>query len=205
MRKIFHNHPLFVKIVVPFLVASFVFALSQVTARNYAEGAFVNWEFLGTPPETLESFQAAMFEESVTEASIVIETQIEFYRGSQSLCEFDGNCWEQVEFMPGNISSGQFHVSNKCLSNYDKMDEPPGVIISCATYVEVAAGSHLVRDAYFAMLDDGTIWTWQFVPGSGALLIIILGSVISILIAFAMLAGVKMMYRVRQNQTKISY
>lgn len=189
MKKSIYLSPLVVKIVVPLAAIGIGFILSWMTARYYVDGAFVNWTYLGTPPTPLQSFRSAMFDESVTQASIVIETKNElFYRGSPSLCTLADNCWEKVDFIPENIPSGQFHVSRTCPGNYDRRDDPPGKVVSCATYEDVAAGTHFVRDVHFAMLDDGTIWTWQFVPGMGAWLIILAGAMISILVAGVFLA-----------------
>jgi hypothetical protein len=67
--------------------------------------------------------------------------------------------------------------------HFDEEDLLGAGVATCVYFGDEAAGTHFIRDVYFAMLEDESIWVWQFGLGMGASVIIIMGMIVSILAA----------------------
>ena len=73
-----------------------------------------------------------------------------------------------------------------CEKSFILMRSPPGTVLQCAAYDNMLPGTHFIQDAAFVLLDDGTIWQWQFVPGQGAMMIIAFGGLISLFVGLTL-------------------
>ena len=179
MKSIFHPHPLPYRIFISLLAAVFTFLLGWVIANNFSAGRFVRWEPFGTPPATVDTLVSVQFDESPQQAAlIVLATNGRYFRGAKSLCSQDEQCWEEIS-QPEILSKGKLIIAHKCNSSYVHMTNPPGNPLSCTMLTDTAAGSHLLRDAYFVLLEDGTIWRWQFIPAMGAMIILFMSGVVA--------------------------
>ena len=194
MRNLLSSRNTLLLAAMPILVGSVIITLAWIIAGNYEAGAFVGWQPLGTSPAEIEQFETAHFDETGSGEIFVTTADGKIYRGSQSLCGTDGHCWQEVESLPDHQLEGRFSVSDRCQGAYAKMDSPLGDTLTCAHYNDISAGSQLIRDVYFVMLADGTVWVWQFVPGSGALGILLIG-VVGAVIA----AGLVLFLMIRMN------
>jgi hypothetical protein len=179
---------------IPLLVGSVIVALAWIIAGNYEAGAFVGWQPLGNLPVEIEQFETAQFDEKGAGVVFVSTSDGKIYRGSQSHCGADVYCWEEVESLPDHQLEGRFSVSDRCQGAYAKMDSPPGDTLACAHYDDISAGSQLIRDVYFVLLEDGTVWVWQFVPGLGAAGILLIGVVGAVFVA-----GLVLFLMIRMN------
>ena len=134
------------------------------------------------PPEIVKSFEMAGFDGSDSIGYILVRSQNgELYQGSKSLCLVNSNCWEKVDNIPSLLPLSEFNVlANNCPINDRVIDDLPYPISFCAYYEDEASGSHLIRKAQFALLNDGSVWVWEFIPGMGAFFILGLGVISSI-------------------------
>jgi hypothetical protein len=169
--------------VIPILAGTVIMALAWMIVRNYEAGAFVDWQPLGTLPSEIGQFETARFDENQAGEIFITAADGKIYRGSHSLCGVDGHCWQEVETLADYQLEGRLSVSDRCQSAYPKMDSPPGDILTCAHYDDISAGSQLIRDVYFVVLEDGAVWVWQFVPGFGAAGILLVGVVGAVIAA----------------------
>lgn len=163
------------------LVAGLILTIGYFVSLQYAGGAFEGWEALGAPP-IADGKMVTIHMDPLSNSFVYLEIPggQQLQRGSTVLCS-STNCWDSVDAKPKNPDSSKFIVATECQSEYQGLTPYPGRLASCASYSDVAAGSHLVREAHFVLLEDGTYWVWRFVPGMGALYILILVSVAAIL------------------------
>jgi hypothetical protein len=193
MKKRSRRHTLLLA-VVPILAGTVITALAWMISRNYEAGAFVDWQPLGNLPSEIGQFETARFDENQSGEIFITASDGKIYRGSQSHCGADVYCWQEVESLPDHQLEGRFSVSDRCQGAYAKMDSLPGDTLACAHYDDISAGSQLIRDVYFVLLEDGTVWVWQFVPGLGAAGILLIGVVGAVFVA-----GLVLFLMIRMN------
>lgn len=164
-----------------------VMILSYFISTYYSEGAFEDWRSLGVPPYAIKEVAAVYFD-AASEATIMTTTVGSdlFQQGALSLCS-NAVCWEQVESIPLTNDLSELTTTALCQSDFRKIALPPSTPVWCANFSDVGFGTHFVREAHFAMLEDGDVWVWQFVPGMGAFLIIMGGVVLSAIFGLATL------------------
>jgi hypothetical protein len=162
-------------------IAVSLLGLSYLASIIYADGAFERWHSLGAPPEGVGEVASVYFD-ARSEATIVLtsaENQL-LQQGARSACGAAG-CWRQVDTLPAGNDWSELAIAERCQSEYARQAAPPGALLWCASYWDVAFGTHFVREAHFALLEDGSVWVWQFIPGMGALLIMLLGGFLAVL------------------------
>lgn len=168
-----------------------ILALSYSFSTYFSEGAFEDWRALGAPPHAIEEVAVVYFN-AASDATIVTTTAGSdlLQQGALSLCS-NAVCWEQVESIPATNDWSELTITALCEGDYKKIAPPPGAPIWCANFWDIAFGTHFVRQAHFAMLEDGDVWVWQFIPGQTAILIMIAGilaaGIIAVLVLFALL------------------
>jgi hypothetical protein len=164
-----------------------------VASILYSDGAFERWHSLGAPPHGIGEIASVYFD-ARSEATIVLnsaDNQL-LQQGARSACGAAG-CWQQVDTFPKGNDWSELTVADRCQSDYPRQAAPPGALVLCASYWDVAFGTHFIREAHFALLEDGSTWVWQFIPGMGALLIILIGGLM------AALAGVVSFFVLRRS------
>jgi hypothetical protein len=174
-------------VILGILGACVVIILSYSISVYYSEGAFEDWKPLGTPPYEVEEIVTVYFD-AMSDATIASTTADNalFQVGGLSICS-KASCWKQVESIPVTNDWSEMTITTLCRSDYRRIAPPPSTPVWCANYSDIGFGTHFVRDAHFVMLEDGDVWVWQFIPGQGALLIIITGIAVAGLIGVLML------------------
>lgn len=163
------------------LIAASLLGLSYLASILYADGAFERWHSLGAPPHGIGEVASVSFD-ARSEATVVLTSDNNqlLQQGARSACGAAG-CWQQVYTIPAGNDWSESAIAERCRSDYPRQAAPPGAIVWCASYWDVAFGSHLVGEAHFALLEDGSVWVWQFIPASGALLILLAGGLLAAL------------------------
>lgn len=183
------------------VAAALAFALSYALAVRYSEGHFVRWESLGVPPGNGPvEFTDVRFDR-YSEAAIFAAGSdgSELLRGSLADCRL-GRCWEVASSIPAVDNQNRLSISPQCRTDYPRMSDPPGQIVSCASYSDVAAGSHLVREAHFVLLEGDSVWVWQFIPGMGMMAILMAGCLFALLVGLTL--GGALFWKVHTSATR---
>ena len=106
-----------------------------------------------------------------------------------TLCAQGESCWQPIEAtaFTDNLLLDDIRQGGGCNTNaaIAWMRPFPGDTLGCIQYDDMQAGTHFIRIAKAAIDVDGQIWLWQFIPGSGALLIIVRSVVAGFLLALA--------------------
>jgi hypothetical protein len=163
------------------VIATLLLSLSYLVSILYADGAFECWHSLGAPPEGVGEIASVYFD-ARSEATVVLtsaDNQL-WQQGARSACGAAG-CWQQVDTFPTGNDWAELAIAGRCQSQYPRQTAPPGALLWCASYWDVAFGTHFIREAHFALLEDGSVWVWQFIPGMGALLIMLIGGLLAVL------------------------
>jgi hypothetical protein len=163
------------------VVAISLLGLSYLASIFYADGAFERWHSLGAPPYGIGEITSIYFD-AHSEATIVLTSadNERLQQGAVSACGAAG-CWHQVDTIPVGNDWSELAIAERCQSEYARQAAPPGALLWCASYWDVAFGTHFIREAHFALLEDGSVWVWQFIPAMGALLIILIGGFLAVL------------------------
>jgi hypothetical protein len=114
----------------------------------FLDGAFTRWQALGSPPKE----GAKLLGIDVLfggETAIIVETiSGQVYR----CCTSADHQWEEIEAR--SIYQSELDCSAPLPP---RAPRPPGPIVAC---VEIVAFEYVTARTRFALLADGTVWTW---------------------------------------------
>jgi len=149
-----------------------------------SEGALVQWQTLGSPPE--KAIRIIDIGNEFGTQDISIETD------SGKVYRFKQSTWQATEKPPTARNFPQ-----TCYATAPKLPSPPGNVISCA---EISAFEWITDRTRFVLLDNGTVWRVHHQVGIEALLIpICIGPLIGALIGVLITRFV-----LRKNQRKVT-
>lgn len=173
------------------LVAGLILLLAYLLSIFYSEGGFEQWQSLGAPPHGVGEVVAVTFDQR-SDAVVVLSAanDAQLQQGSLSACAASG-CWQITESIPNINDWSNLTISPRCQTEFQQQAPPPGAVVWCASYDDVAFGTHFIREAHFALLNDGQVWVWQFIPGQRMILIMLGGvglAAVGWLIAFLVLS-----------------
>jgi hypothetical protein len=148
--------------------------LSHPIAQRQRDGAFTDWESYGAPPEPARRI---LGHESGERAKILV--RVEADSGQEYHCCNQGpGEWQAAA--PSDLV-----YDNSCLELPPQAPAPPGPVVEC---VEVGAYEWGTFRTQFALLADGTIWTWEIGVGIAPEVYFIFWSTIAGLLLGACLA-----------------
>lgn len=112
-------------------------------------GRFKPWQSLGGPPERALRIVGLCYD------SVCVET--ENYQKYFS-CEHDEICWTKTDLPNEDVVPFSAKLYNPCLFEFEIPSPPPDTIqIAGSKY----CGSGGDIQTYYALQEDGTIWTWS--------------------------------------------
>ena len=146
--------------VIAFTVLGFIVGLviQSPIVEAISDGAFTQWRTLGSPPERITALLGLGRYGAEDVVYVKTETNNVFRCCSQTIGE-----WEKTE--PTEYMYGQ-----TCGSLPPRASPPPRSVKAC---VEVTAFEWVTDRKQFALLDDGSVWTWHQHLGLDTLLNIV--------------------------------
>ncbi|MCB0030721.1 MAG: hypothetical protein KDE28_22575, partial [Anaerolineales bacterium] len=171
------------------LVLLLVISFGLISSYLFSQAAFVEWVQLGEPPADSPDLVGIWFFEPFIASAVVQDADGNLYRGSSALCDAESSCWVSVaaSAFQGDLMMADTNFDGDCAADtsYSLMKSLLSPTEVCLEYDDVQVGTHFIRTAKAAIDVDGQIWLWQFIPGSGALLIIVRSVVAGFLLALA--------------------
>jgi hypothetical protein len=162
--------------IIAFTVLGFVVGLvvQSPIVETISDGAFTRWRDLGSPPERITDLLGIGQYSAEDVVYVETETGNVFRCCPQEIGE-----WEKTE-------PTQYMYGQTCGSLPPKTSPPPRLVKAC---VEVAAFEWATDRKQFALLDDGTVWTWHQHVGLDTLLNIVcvsslIGGVLGLLVVW---------------------
>jgi hypothetical protein len=171
-----------------FFVVVGINVIGCCVAYFYNHGAFVPLVSLGQPPVREAEFLLIAYDnDSVLNPSVYIKSDSNtLYRRTLSSCRPD-LCWQSVEQLSTDHESDEATVVGQSCKIPPRLNVTlPSNLEACITLIDWTAGSLLVRYAYFMKSEDGEIWSWFFVPGQAAILIVFAFFAASIIVFIAL-------------------
>jgi hypothetical protein len=114
----------------------------------FLDGAFTRWQALGSPPQAVAKLQGIDVLYGGEIAVIVETVSGQSYR----CCTSAHHQWEEIE------SRSIYQSELDCAAPLPpRAPNPPGPIVAC---IEIVAFEWVTARTRFALLADGTVWTW---------------------------------------------
>lgn len=153
----------------------------------YNRGRFVRWQPLGEPPDGAgELVQVTLEQPNPAETSVFLAAADGgYWRGTPSLCTTEGAmCWETATEFPDNWDGSELTIAPDCHSKLGYwLGSPPQTVLACTRYSMMMPGTHFLFESHVALVEDGSYWVWNFMPGQMALLIFMVGIVLALITA----------------------
>ncbi len=113
-------------LIVSTLVDGLVFVVCYIIAHIYAEGAYVNWESLGTPsPQGGERISIEFDQDSTATVYLSSVSGNGLQKGSPTLCT-SSSCWVNVNSTQNRDNASNIKdFSSECPNKYLMMKSPP--------------------------------------------------------------------------------
>ncbi len=122
--------------------------ISPPIVQQMRDGVFTSWQSLGSPPEPIVRLLGYEFGDRGR-----ILVRVETNSGSLYQCCSQENAeWRKV-------ASSELVYMDPCLDLPPKASAPPRKVVSC---VEAATFEWATVRTQFALMDDGSIWTWHY-------------------------------------------
>ena len=162
-----------VLIIIAFTIVGFIGGLfvQSPILNIISDGVFTRWRPLGSPPEKITNLLGVGLYSGQRVVYGETDNNQVFRCCPQAIGE-----WEEAE-------ATAYIYDQECMSLPPKSSPPPGEVKDC---VEIAALEWVTDRKQYALLEDGTVWTWHHHISLGTLLSIIcistiIGGIIGIL------------------------